>query len=62
MDLLGPHGLFVHSIVVATAMAGFTVFRMTRRRPRPASERDRFVNVVATSPEISELTAGSSRS
>jgi MFS family permease len=62
MDMLGPHGLFVHSIVVAGAMAGFTVFRMTRRRTRPASERDPFVNLVATSPEIGELAATSRRS
>lgn len=55
MDRLGPGGLFFFSAGVMTGLTVFVAWRMTRRAPRPAEERERFVNVPATSPAAMTL-------
>jgi MFS family permease len=55
MDRLGPPGLFVHAAAFSLAFAGFAVWRMTRRTPRPPAEREKFVDVKPTSPEAARL-------
>ena len=56
MDLTGPGGLFFYSGLVALLLAGFVVWRMTRRRPLRPEERDRFVAyATTTSPVAAEL-------
>ncbi len=61
MDGFGSAGLFAYSGVSALALAGFAGFRMTRRRPVPTEEREPFVALIATSPEVAELAAKSDR-
>ena len=55
MELAGPQGLFIYASVVAAALGGFAVWRMTRRRAVPDPEREPFVNLPATSPSIAEM-------
>ena len=55
MELAGPQGLFIYASVVAAALGGFAVWRMTRRRAVLDLEREPFVNLPATSPSIAEL-------
>ncbi len=55
MDWLGPDALFFYAATVALAMGGFVAWRMTRRAPQPPPERPRFVNIHATSPQLSKL-------
>ncbi len=55
MDWIGPGGLFIYAAAVAGALAGFVVWRMTRRAPVPLEERDRFVGVPMTSPAATRL-------
>ena len=55
MDWQGPDALFYYAATVALAMAAFVAWRMTRRAPRPAEARPRFVNIHATSPQLSKL-------
>ena len=52
MDRLGPGGLFLYCAVIAAIVTGFVLWRMTRRRAKPASERDRFVSVPTTTPLV----------
>jgi len=55
IDRLGPQGLFVHASVFSLAFVGFALWRMTRRKPRPPAERERFVDVPPTSPGAPRL-------
>jgi len=55
IDVLGPRGLFLYTFLVATTLAAFVVWRMTRRAPVPAAERDSFVNLPATSPGLADI-------
>lgn len=50
VDHLGPRGLFVHAVVFSVLFVGFAYWRMTRRRPVPPEERERFVDLPTTSP------------
>jgi len=55
MDALGPAMLFFYAAAVSAALTGFVLWRMTKRAARPASEREPFVNLPATSPALAEL-------
>ena len=53
VDLIGPDGLMIYSFLVASGLAGFVLWRMTRRAPPPVKEG--FVAVPATTPRLSEI-------
>ena len=55
MEWLGPSGLFVHAAFFSLAFIGFATWRMTRRKPRPPEERERFVDVPPTLPTAPRL-------
>ena len=51
MEMVGPGGLFLYSAVIAAFLAGFVVWRMTRRAAPKPEDRERFVAMpVMTSP------------
>ena len=52
MDQVGPGGLFLYCAVIAAVVTLFVLWRMTRRRAKPASERDRFVATPTTTPLV----------
>ena len=49
MGPVGPSGLFVFVAVIATILAVYTQWRMTRRAAKPAEQQSKFVPVPATS-------------
>lgn len=53
MDLLGPRGLFVYTVAVAAGLAGFVLWRMSRRAPPQAKEG--FVESPAATPRGAEI-------
>jgi MFS family permease len=53
VDLIGPEGLFLYSFAIATLVAGFVAWRMTRRAP--PSVKEVFVNLPATTPRLTEI-------
>ena len=55
MSALGPAGLFLFTAPVHLALAGFAVWRMTRRAPAPIEERTVFKEVPQTSPALYQL-------
>ena len=55
IDRSGPGGLFLHAAAFSLAFVLFALWRMTRRPPRPPAEREKFVDVTATSPAASRL-------
>lgn len=55
MDLVGPNGLFLHSILFCCLFIVFALYRMTRRRAPVGEARRAYVNVPASSTAISEL-------
>lgn len=55
MGFLGPSGLFAWTGTVATLLALFTVWRMTRRVAKPNEEQGSFVAVPTTTPIAAEL-------
>ncbi|KZD08346.1 MFS transporter [Oceanibaculum pacificum] len=55
MEVMGPGGLFVYAGVIATLTGGFVTYRMTRRAPVPVDQREKFVNMPATSPQVSKM-------
>jgi MFS family permease len=55
IDLAGPQGLFVHAAVFSCFFVAFAIWRMTRRKPRPIEERDRFVDVPPILPSAPRL-------
>ena len=55
LDLLGPRGLFLYVLAIATTLAAFVAWRMSRRAPVPATAREGFVNLPATSPALAEI-------
>ncbi len=55
IDRLGPGGLFIHAAVFSLAFVGFAIWRMTRRKPRPPAERERFIDVPPTLPGAPRL-------
>ena len=48
MGFFGPQALFAYVAVIATGLAGFTLYRIGRRAPVPIDERDAFVPVAET--------------
>lgn len=55
IDLIGPHGLFVYSFLVAVGLAVFVLWRMTRRPSRPPADKEVFVDLAATSPRLADI-------
>jgi MFS family permease len=55
MDILGPAGLFIHTILFSLLFVNFALFRMGKRESRPIDERPAFVNLPASSTAISQL-------
>jgi MFS family permease len=55
LDLLGPKGLFLYALAVASGLAGFVLYRMTRRAPLPPEAREGFVDLPTTSPRLAEI-------
>ena len=55
IDLLGPQGLFLYTFLVATALAGFVLWRIARRTGPPPAVKGGFVDRVATSPQLAEI-------
>ena len=55
MDILGPEGLFIHTILFCLLFVTFALFRMGKRESRPIDERPAFVNLPASSTAISQL-------
>jgi MFS family permease len=53
LDVLGPRGLFLYSGIVATGLALFVLWRMSRRAPPPAKEG--FVDIAVTTPRGAEI-------
>ena len=60
MGLLGPGGLFLYLAAVLAAIAGFTVFRMTRRTSLPLAQQTGFVPAPHTPARVAELDPRSS--
>lgn len=58
MDALGHAWLFLYCAAVSAGLAGFALWRMTRRAAAPVEERAGFVNIPATSPAVAELAEG----
>ncbi len=55
MDLVGPNGLFVHIGGAALALAGYGVFRATRRAAVPSELQEPFAAHMPTSPVAAQL-------
>jgi uncharacterized membrane protein YfcA len=55
MDVLGPQGLFIHTIFFSLMFVIFALYRMSKRHSRPIHERPAFVNLPASSTAISQL-------
>lgn len=55
MEWLGALGLFFFMAVLSGLFAAYALLRMSRRRAVPAEEREDFVAVPRTTPQISEL-------
>ena len=55
MDILGPQGLFIHTIFFSLVFVCFALYRMSKRDSRPIDERPAFVNLPASSTAISRL-------
>jgi MFS family permease len=55
MDVLGPAGLFIHTIFFSLVFVSFALYRMGKRDARPTDERAAFVNMPASSTAISQL-------
>jgi MFS family permease len=55
MDLLGPGGLFIHTIFFCLVFVSFALYRMAKRDSRPIAERPVYVNLPASSTVISQL-------
>lgn len=55
MDLVGPAGLFMHSIFFCGVFVVFALYRMGRRAAPPTAERRGYVNMPASSTAISGL-------
>ncbi len=55
MDILGPQGLFIHTIFFSLVFVCFALYRMSKRDARPIDERPAFVNLPASSTAISRL-------
>ena len=53
MDLLGPRGLFLYTVLIAAGLASFVLWRMSRRAsPR---SKDGFVDIPTSAPRLAEI-------
>jgi MFS family permease len=55
MDILGPGGLFIHTIFFSLVFVSFALYRMAKRDSVPLDHRSAFVNMPASSTAISQL-------
>ena len=55
MDVLGPSGLFIHTIFFCLVFVSFALYRMAKRDSVPLDHRPAFVNMPASSTAISQL-------
>ncbi|RLA11660.1 MAG: hypothetical protein DRQ59_09320, partial [Gammaproteobacteria bacterium] len=55
MDVLGPAGLFIHTIFFCLVFVSFALYRMAKRDSVPLDHRPAFVNMPASSTAISQL-------
>jgi len=55
MDVLGPAGLFIHTIFFCLVFVSFALYRMAKRDSSPLDHRSTFVNMPASSTAISQL-------
>ena len=55
MDILGPQGLFIHTIFFSLVFVCFALYRMAKRDARPIDGRPTYVNLPASSTAISQL-------
>ena len=55
IDLLGPSGLFLYSFVTALGLAGFVLWRMTRRAAPPKAAKEGFVDHPAATPRLAQI-------
>lgn len=57
MNLFGAVGLMYYVAAISAAIGGFALWRMHRRDPVAARDREAFVNIPASSPGFAELVA-----
>ncbi len=55
MDVLGPAGLFIHTILFCLVFVIFALYRMSKRTSVPVDKHVAFVNMPASSTAISQL-------
>jgi MFS family permease len=55
MDILGPSGLFIHTILFCFVFVAFAIYRISKRTSVPIDKHVAFVNVPASSTAISQL-------
>jgi len=55
MDVLGPEGLFIHTILFCLVFVIFALYRMGKRTSVPVDKHVAFVNMPASSTAISQL-------
>ncbi|MFL5334499.1 MAG: MFS transporter [Geminicoccaceae bacterium] len=55
IDLLGPPGLFLYSLLIAVGLAAFVLWRMTRRAAPATDAKEGFVNLPASTPRLAQL-------
>jgi len=55
MDVLGPAGLFIHTILFCLVFVIFALYRMSKRTSVPVDKHVAFVNIPASSTAISQL-------
>ena len=55
IDLLGPPGLFVYSLLIALGLAAFVLWRMTRRAAPASDAKEGFVNLPASTPRLAQI-------
>lgn len=55
MSAIGPIGLWAYVVVVLALLAGFTIYRMSKRSARPVREQSLFVAMAETTPAAVQL-------
>ncbi|HVI18767.1 MAG TPA: MFS transporter, partial [Gaiellales bacterium] len=55
IDLLGPPGLFLYSLLIALGLAAFVLWRMTRRAAPASEAKEGFVNLPASTPRLAQI-------
>jgi MFS family permease len=55
IDLLGPPGLFLYSLLIALGLAAFVLWRMTRRAAPASDAKEGFVNLPASTPRLAQI-------